>query len=243
MGAPRRLRGPRGGDGRCRGHPHDKGRRWLVDGPRPAPRHRLRLHGRRRGPLARPALRSSARRRPRPVAGLRHVTLFMERRRMVRHRRPGQGVLRAPRGRVHAAGHARRRRGSAAGAAVGRRGRGRAHAGGSVPRAPRLGLRRRVAVRGARGLRWSRGAATVRRRRAPRRTRGVPRRGLQPPGSRWQLPVEVRPLLHRCPPHPVGLGGEPRPARRRRHAPLHLRQRAALVRGLPRRLPSPRRGP
>ena len=49
-------------------------------------------------------------------------------------------------------------------------------------------------------------------------------------GPGGQLPVELRPLLHRRPPHALGAGRQPRPGRQRPGAPLDRRQRPALVR-------------
>ena len=48
---------------------------------------------------------------------------------------------------------------------------------------------------------------------------GVPRRRLQPPRPRRQLPVQLRPVLHRPAPHPVGRGAQPRRAELRPGAP------------------------
>ncbi len=70
--------------------------------------------------------------------------------------------------------------------------------------------------------------------------RGLPRRGLQPPRAVRELPDAVRPVLHRHPPHPVGLGGQPRRPGRR-GAGVHRRQRRALAAGLPRGRAAPRR--
>ncbi len=187
------------------------------------------LRRRRLGPAARPAQRLAAQRRARPEPGVRRRAAHLVGRRVGRPRRARRRGLRAARGHLHPAGHPGRR--DRPPAAPGRaRGRGRrAHAGRGVPRGARLGLRRRRALCGARGLRRAGGPPTLRRRGAPRGRRRLPRRGLQPPRPVRELPDALRPVLHRHPPHPVGLGGQPRRTRRRGHAGVHPRQRGALA--------------
>ena len=110
-----------------------------------------------------------------------------------------------------------------------RRGRARADADRDLPRAPRLGVRRGRAVRHPRRLRRPGGPGSLRRGGARARPRRPGRRGPQPPRPFRQLPREVRPVLHRSAPHPVGRGGEPRPTRLPRGARLPARQRTAVV--------------
>ena len=71
----------------------------------------------------------------------------------------------------------------------------------------------------------------------PRRGAG---RGPQPPRPVGQLPPAVRPLPQGRPQH-LGRPGQPRRRGLGRGAPLHPRQRADVVRGLPRRRPAARR--
>ncbi len=85
------------------------------------------------------------------------------------------------------------------------------------------------------------GAAAVRRRRARARPRGLPRRGLQPPRPRRELPRRDRAVLQRRLPDPVGPGAQPRRPRQPRGAPLGARQRAAVAARLPRRRAAARR--
>ena len=65
-------------------------------------------------------------------------------------------------------------------------------------------------------------------------------RGPQPPRPVGQLPLAVRPLPQGRPQH-LGRPGQPRRRGLGRGAPLHPRQRADVVRGLPRRRPAARR--
>ena len=106
-------------------------------------------------------------------------------------------------------------------------------------RRPQLGLRRRRLVRRHRELRWP-GRVQAFRRRLPRsRSRGRPRRRLQPHGPVGRLPRPVRPLLrgqHRLGPH-----RQPRRRPLRTGAPLRHRQRADVAARLPPRRAPPRR--
>ena len=88
--------------------------------------------------------------------------------------------LRAARRDVHRRGHVRGRRGASGRARRDRRDRDRGDAGGGVPRAPRLGVRRRVHLGAALGLRRPDRPREARRRRARARAGGDPRRRLQP---------------------------------------------------------------
>ncbi len=82
--------------------------------------------------------------------------------------------------------------------------RHRADAGQHLPGRAKLGIRRRGAVRAARGLRRS-GRASSPGRRLPRAWVGaVPGRRLQPPGPRRELPGRVRSVLHRPLSHALG---------------------------------------
>ena len=94
-------------------------------------------------------------------------------------------------------GHLRRRRAAARRAARARRDRDRADAGRDLPGRARLGLRRPLHLRAARGLRRAGGARAARRRGAPRGSRRRPRRRLQPRRPRQRGAACVRPLLHR----------------------------------------------
>ena len=69
------------------------------------------------------------------------------------------------------------------------------------------------AVRGPGQLRRTGGARPVRRRRPRPRARRHPRRGVQPPRAGGQLPVPVRPVLHRRVPDAVGSGDQRQRAR------------------------------
>ena len=97
------------------------------------------------------------------------------------------------------------------GAARARRHRDRADAGRRVPGPPRLGLRRRLHLRAALGVRRPARPAAARRRRARRGPRGDPRRRLQPPrrvGRRGD--GGVRPVPDRQVRDALGQGGQPR---------------------------------
>ena len=116
------------------------------------------------------------------------------------------GGLRDARGHLHARGDARRGGREAALPRRPRRRRGRAAAPRVLPGPAQLGLRRRRAVLRARGVRRSRRPAPVRGRRARPGPGGLPRRGLQPPRSRRELPGRDRAVLRRRLRHPVGPG-------------------------------------
>ena len=143
------------------------------------PRRRLRVRAR-RSAAARPVQPLAARGHPRPVPPARPAQLRVDRRRLgpARGRRPR--ALRAARRHVHRRGHVRGRdRAPARTPRAGRHG-DRADAGRRVPRPPRLGLRRRLPVRGAVVVRRAARPAATRRRRPPRGPRRAARRRLQP---------------------------------------------------------------
>ena len=151
--------------------------------------------------------------------------------------------LRAARRDVHARRHLRRRHpapGLPRGAGDHRRG---ADARGAVPREEKLGIRRRLPVRGAGELRRAGRAEAPGRRLPPARPGRRPGRGLQPSRAGGQLPLRLRPLLHRPVPHPVGIRRELRRPRQRRGPAVFPGERPLLAAGVPRRRAAPRRDP
>ena len=120
----------------------------------------------------------------------------------------------------------------------------RAAAGRRVPRRPRLGLRRRLPVGRALGLRRPARAPAPRRRRPRRGPRGAARRRLQPrrrvrrPGARG-----VRALLHRRLRDGLGQGDELRRRPLRRRARVGAAERRRLDPRLPPRRAAARRHP
>ena len=120
----------------------------------------------------------------------------------------------------------------------------RAHAGRRVPRPPRLGLRRRLPVGRALGLRRPARPCALRRRRPRRGPRRHPRRRLQPRRrQRRQGAGGLRPVLHRAPRDAVGQGGQLRRRGVRRRPRVGAAERDGLGARLPRRRPAPRRDP
>ena len=105
-----------------------------------------------------------------------------------------QRALRAARRHVHPGGHLRRGHRAARPPRRPRRRPGRAAAGQRVQRRTQLGLRRRLLVRAARGVRRPRRAEAVRRRLPPARPGGGPRRRLQPFRPVGGLRADVRSL-------------------------------------------------
>ncbi len=169
--------------------------------------------------------------------------LSLERRRVARPAARRAHLLRAARRDVLARRNLRRRRREAPPPARPRRHRDRADAGGDLSRRSQLGLRRRVAVRPARIVRRTRGAARPGGCLPCARAGAVPRRRLQPPRTGGELPPGLRPVLHRSLQDALGRGAQLRRARQRRGAPLLRRQRAPLADGLSRRRAAPRRHP
>ena len=111
-----------------------------------------------------------------------------------------------------------------------RRRRRRAHAGRGLRRTLELGLRRRRPVCRARRLRRPGRPAALRRRLPPARAGRLPRRRLQPPGPVRELPVDLRPVLHRRRTTRPGGRRSTSTGRAARGAPVDHRQRAAVVR-------------
>ena len=122
--------------------------------------------------------------------------------------------------------------------------RDRDHAGGRVPRPPRLGLRRRLHLGRAFLLRGPGRTGPPRRSRARGGPRGDPRRRLQP---RRRLGRDgaggVRTVLHRQVRDAVGPGHELRRRRLRPGARMGPAERRRLGPGLRDRRPAPRRDP
>ena len=118
----------------------------------------------------------------------------------------------------------------------------RADAARHVSGPARLGLRRRGSVRPLAGVRHSRGPDPVRRGMPRARIGRAARCGLQPSGSRWQLPRQLRTVLHRPREDAVGRGRQLRRRRERRGAPVRHRQRTHVAAGLWVRRLAARRG-
>ncbi len=146
--------------------------------------------------------------------------------------------LRAARRHLHGRRHVRRRHRRARRPRRPRRHRDRAHADRDLPRRAGVGLRRRLHVGAAPGLRRPGRLRPVGRRRPRPRARGDPRRRLQPRRPGIGGPARVRQLLHGSPRDLLG-----RRARllRRRRARVGDPERRALGGRLPRRRPAPRR--
>ena len=195
-------------------------------------RHRLRLRARRRARAARSGSPLPARRRARPVAGRRPARVRLARRRAGAAVAAGATLViyELHVGTFTPRGHVRRRdRRSCRDLRRARRHRGRAHAGRRVPRRAQLGLRRRRTCS-------RRSDATA----APTacsalvdacHARGLardPRRRLQPPRPRGQLPrassARTSPTRYH---DAVGRRGQLRRRRTPTGAPLRPRQRAA----------------
>ena len=146
------------------------------------------------------------------------------------------GVLRAARRHVHPRGDVRRRGVPAARSARPWHHGGRADAGRRVLRASATGAttasicsRRTPPTAGPTGSSvWSTPATRT-------ASRVVPRRRLQPPRPRGELPRRVRPVLHGPLPHAVGRCAQLRWRRQRRGPALLRRQRARVADGVSRR--------
>ncbi len=214
---------------------------WFeTDRARGAPGRCLRLRARRRLGGARSGRARTGRRRPRPVAPDRSRRLPLAAAGLARAPLARGGDLRAPPRHLHPRRHVRRRGREAPAPRCRRHHRDRDHAGRPVRRQPRLGLRRRAALRAAPRLRHAGRVQGAGRRRARSRADGAAGRGLQPLRPRRELPAHLRPrLLPRRSPDPVG----------RRHrlrapagAPVLHRERPLLARGVPARRPPPRCG-
>ena len=246
VGASRRGRRTRRRFPGRRPRPDDPGGRRVVDlGRRRRGRDRLRLPAHRlrrphRRGARRPAVGASAPRRPRPVPGPRPRPGRLDRLRVDRAPARGLGDLRDARGHVLRRRHAPVRHRPPRRARGARRRDRRGPPGERLQRRVRLGLRRRALVCGARAVRRPRRRPGVRGRLPRARPRGVPRRGLQPPRAERQPPPGVRPL-HSSRRQRVGRRPQPRRRGVRRGAAVRDRQRAAVVRGVPRRRPAPRR--
>ena len=163
----------------------------------------LRLRPRRRAGTPRSRVAVAARRRSPAVGGAAAGTLYLERPRLglPTPRRPRP--VRVARRHVHPRRDLRRR-GPAARRPQGPRRHGRRdHAGGPVPRQPRLGLRRRPPLRPAEQLRRPARPATPRGRLPRPRAGDLPRRCLQPPRPRRQLPAansaRISPMRYNTP--------------------------------------------
>ncbi len=201
----------------------------------------LHLHDRRRHGPPRPPVRLAARRRDGAEPDRRPQRFRLDRRRI-----PGPPALvgpdlRAAHRHVHPRGDVRlgdREVGAPQGA---RRDARRVDAGQRLPRRLRLGLRRRLPLRPPPGIRRARRVEAAGRRLPRPQARRDPRRRVQPHGAVGQLPAEVRPLLHRPPPHPLGQRAQLRRPVQRRGPPVLLRQRPDVVPRLPLRRPPPRR--
>ena len=125
----------------------------------------------------------STRRRPRPLGRHRSGALRVDGSGILRSRARRARLLRAPRRRVHAAGHVRGDHSAPGAAGRARRHRGRADADRRVPGLSQLGLRRRASVGAAIDLRRTARSAALRRRLSRARRLGLSRRRVQPPRS------------------------------------------------------------
>ena len=244
--APEKTVKLRSGAGRRRPRDGTRRRRLVAAGrARRRPRHRLRVR-----PAATTTRRCPTRgrawqpaRRARPEPGLRPRRLRLDRRR----RGPAGSCPAAVLYELHIgtftpAGHLRRRDRAARPPGRARRRPGRAAAGQRLQRRIQLGLRRRLLVRAARGVRRA-GRAEAVRRRGPRHG---PRAWCSTSSTTTSArPARTRrcsrPYLRRAAPTPWGALDQPGRPALRRGPPLHHRQRADVAARLPRRRAAPGR--
>ena len=207
------------------------------------PADRLRLCRQRlSGP--RSVLALAARGTARALAGARRARSAGARRRLRGAGAARCGHLRAARRHLHRRGHVRGRRRAPARAGPARRDRDRDHAGGRVPRRPRLGLRRRLHLGRAVVLRRPGGVRRAGGGRPPRGAGGDPRRRLQPPRRLRRAGLRgLRAVLHRQVRDAVGQGDQLRRRRLRPGARVGVPERGGLGARLRDRRPAPRRHP